>query len=151
MMYKGKFSYPFDEVDYIYKKNCTHHLVDLVSTTSLPSVLKSSSQFFVFVGVVSFLYCIGAMVYYVCFENPAKYGPGGAERDFKSVATIVSFLAYHQTLNFLNFTQFFYLKSIPYISLSLIFNVGFCCDHHSNSVLVLCFGCMGCWYPKAQR
>ena len=55
----------------------------------LPSSLKSSSEFFVFVGVISFLYCIVAMVYYVCFEDPAKYGPGGTGRDIKSFATVV--------------------------------------------------------------
>ena len=54
----------------------------------LPSSLKSSSEFFVFVGAISFLYCIGAMVYYVCFEDPAKYGPGGTGRDIKSFATV---------------------------------------------------------------
>ena len=56
----------------------------------LSSSLKSSSEFFVFVGVISFLYCIVAMVYYVCFEDPAKYGPGGTGKDIKSFATVVS-------------------------------------------------------------
>ena len=57
---------------------------------SLPSSLKSSSQFFVFVGVISFLYCIVSVVYYVFFEDATKYGPGGTGRDVKSFATVVS-------------------------------------------------------------
>jgi hypothetical protein len=62
-------------------------------TGDLPSRLKSSSEFFVFVGVISFLYCIVAMVYYICFEDPAKYGPGGAGRDLASFSTVVSYIS----------------------------------------------------------
>ena len=88
---KGKFTYSFDKVDvYHGSYQCNGSNVgNFKSTESLASSLKSSSQFFVFVGVISFLYCIVAVAYYVFFEDATKYGPGGTGRDVKSFATVV--------------------------------------------------------------
>ncbi|XP_028398396.1 synaptophysin-like [Dendronephthya gigantea] len=83
---KGEFSYSFDKIDVSYA--CEGSTNTTKKEEDLSSVLKSSSEFFVFVGVVTFLYCIVAMVYYVCFEDPAKYGPGGTGRDIMSFATV---------------------------------------------------------------
>ena len=84
----AKFSFPFHNLD-IYFDGCHdlthHHAVDLESYA-----LDSKYEFFVFVGVTSFRYCIAAVIYYVCLENPAKCGPGGTRRKLKSFATVVS-------------------------------------------------------------
>ena len=88
----AKFSYPFSKLKVHFGDvECKTKGLPVKARTEskgLPASLKSSSEFFVFVGVISFLYCIVAMVYYVCFEDPAKYGPGGTGRDIKSFATV---------------------------------------------------------------
>ena len=87
-----KFGYPFvDEDYYIDSDNCAGQSR---GQQGLNTNFKSESEFFVFVGVVSFLYCIVALVYYISFEDPSKYGPGGSGRDIKSFSTVVRQLAY---------------------------------------------------------
>ena len=64
----AKFSYPFDKIDLYFDRydnySTIQYATDLESSTS-----NSTSEFFVFVGVTSFLYCIVAVIYYVCFAN----------------------------------------------------------------------------------
>ena len=70
---EGKFEYPFDD-DMIYiayvsdKQNCTSFKEDKVHM-DVAAKHKSEAQFFVFTGVLSFLYCIFACIYYAVFEN----------------------------------------------------------------------------------
>lgn len=87
-----KFSYPFDEAK-VYSTILHGNTSKKDDTTvDLDSKFKSESQFFVFVGVISFLYCIVALVYYVALEDPAKYGPGGVGRTIISFATVDFFV-----------------------------------------------------------
>lgn len=84
-----RFDYPFDDIDYYIDSiiNCSTGKKGYVGQDKIND-FKSKSEFFVFVGVISFFYCIVAMVYYVFFEDPAKYGPGGTGRDLKSFSTV---------------------------------------------------------------
>lgn len=84
-----KFGYPFDDADYYIEGGESGCFKSDHHQHKLGSDYKSESQFFVFVGVVSFLYCVVAAVYYVSFEDPEKYGPGGTGTSIKSFAVLV--------------------------------------------------------------
>ncbi|XP_028398147.1 synaptophysin-like [Dendronephthya gigantea] len=73
---EGKFQYPFDDdmiyISYLHViKNCTDFNKDKVHL-DVATKHKSEAQFFVFTGVLSFLYCLLACIYYAAFENHAE-------------------------------------------------------------------------------
>ncbi|CAB3983161.1 synaptophysin 1 [Paramuricea clavata] len=84
ILYKveGKFEYPFDD-DMVYTfygshtgkiiHNCTN-VTKPVDKAALDVAAKhkSEAQFFVFTGVLSFLYCLFACLYYAILENPSE-------------------------------------------------------------------------------
>ena len=75
----GKFEYPFDDGT-IYASygsdstaNCTNATTFHEKTIlDIAAKHKSEAQFFVFTGVLTFLYCLFACVYYAMMENPAE-------------------------------------------------------------------------------
>ena len=75
----GKFEYPFDDGT-IYTSNGTDFPEKCISNVTfhektaldITAKHKSEAQFFVFTGVLTFLYCLFACVYYAMMENPAE-------------------------------------------------------------------------------
>jgi len=72
---KGKFYYPFDGIT-LYasadEKNICANETDVAKQVNLDMNYKSEAQYFVFTGVVSMLFVLVALVYYVMFEDRAK-------------------------------------------------------------------------------
>lgn len=74
---KGDFFYPFNDIK-LYPfasedKLCANETEDKASEENLDIInYKSESEYFVFTGVVSMLFVIVALVYYVLFEDRAK-------------------------------------------------------------------------------
>ena len=67
----AKFEYSFDDLSlYIsqYKPHCKQNDSN-IQHMGLKGKFKSESQFFVFTGVTTFLYCLIASLYYVLYED----------------------------------------------------------------------------------
>ena len=73
---KGKFYYPFNGID-LYtvvdgQKICTNETMTVAQQDTLDMNYKSEAEYFVFTGVVSMLFVLVALVYYVLFEDREK-------------------------------------------------------------------------------
>lgn len=73
---KGKFYYPFKGIT-VYgvpdgQKSCANESVADAKQDTLDMNYMSEAQYFVFTGVVSMLFVLVALVYYVMFEDRAK-------------------------------------------------------------------------------
>lgn len=73
---KGDFFYPFNDIKsypFASKDNlCDNETEDIASKVDLDINYKSEAEYFVFTGVVSMIFVIIALVYYVLFEDRAK-------------------------------------------------------------------------------
>lgn len=70
---KGDFFYPFNEIKlYVSDNLCENETTTQANEKNLKINYKSESEYFVFTGVVSMLFVIAAVVYYVFFEDRAK-------------------------------------------------------------------------------
>lgn len=72
----GKFYYPFNSIT-LYKvapgeKLCANETESFASKDTLDINYKSAAEYFVFTGVVSMLFVLVALVYYVLFEDREK-------------------------------------------------------------------------------
>jgi hypothetical protein len=93
----GKFSFSFSKLDvYIDETECSTPKLATHNSKDLPSSLKSSSEFFVFVGVTSFLYCIFAMIYYVrrCYKDSADDESEDKEKEVECFPIVVSYIGH---------------------------------------------------------
>lgn len=73
---KGKFYYPFNGID-LYtvadgQKICANESKTVAQQDTLDMNYKSEAEYFVFTGVVSMLFVLVALVYYVLFEDREK-------------------------------------------------------------------------------
>jgi len=71
---KGKFYYPFSGID-LYtdgQKICANETKPVAQQDTLDMNYKSEAEYFVFTGVVSMLFVLVALVYYVLFEDREK-------------------------------------------------------------------------------
>lgn len=73
---KGKFYYPFNGID-LYtvadgQKICANESKTVAQQDTLGMNYKSEAEYFVFTGVVSMLFVLVALVYYVLFEDREK-------------------------------------------------------------------------------
>ena len=114
---KGDFSYPFNSIDlyaFVSKdKLCANETEDSAKAAKLDISYKSEAEYFVFTGVVSMLFVIVALVYYVLFEDRAKEATS-TDVGLFSFPVVVSFLL-------LNKVEENKTNENPIISLSLGF------------------------------
>lgn len=73
---EGKFYYPFKGITMYSvpdgEKNCANETDTFAKQDTLDMNYMSEAQYFVFTGVVSMLFVLVALVYYVMFEDRAK-------------------------------------------------------------------------------
>ena len=71
---KADFSYPFNSMRvYVSEKTlCKNESADVAIVKTLPLDYKSEAEYFVFTGVVSMIFVLVAVAYYVFFEDRAK-------------------------------------------------------------------------------
>ena len=71
----SKFEYPFND-EQIYINNYDNCKLNLSKTRedikNIKGNYKSESEFFVFTGVATFLFCLVALLYYVMFEDQER-------------------------------------------------------------------------------
>ena len=89
---KGDFFYPFNEIKlYVSDKLCENETTTKAKENNLKINYKSESEYFVFTGVVSMLFVIAAVVYYVFFEDRAKEATS-TDIGYCSFPVVVSFM-----------------------------------------------------------